>query len=66
MNGAAKKYGVPRKTISDHVHGKIEENKLPGVNQMLTEEEEVALVDYIQHMSARNMPLEVTYEAQLW
>ena len=56
-NAASKKFGVPRKSIADHVHGRVAEQKLPGVNGMLTEEEENALVHYIEYMSGRNMPL---------
>ena len=57
MNAASKKFGVPRKTIADHVHGKVADNKLPGIDRMLTEEEEAALVTYIEYMSSMNMPL---------
>ena len=56
-NAASKKFGVPRKAIADHVHGRVDEKTLPGVNRMLSEQEENALVEYIECMSRRNMPL---------
>ena len=52
---AARKYGVPRTTLSDHIHDKIKGPQ--GGPPMLTEDEEVALVDYILYMSKHNFPL---------
>ena len=57
ISAAAKKFGVTRKTLADHVHGKIEDGTLPGIERMLTTDEETALVDYIEYMSSHNMPL---------
>ena len=57
MNVASRKFGVPRKTISDHVRGKRADNKLPGIDRMLSNDEELALVNYTEYMSSKNMPL---------
>ena len=57
ISAAARQFGLPRKTLSDHVHGKIEEGRLPGIDRMLSNDEETALVDYIEYMSSHNMPL---------
>ena len=57
ISAAAKQFGLPRKTLLDHGHGKIEEGRLPGIERMLSNGEETALVDYVQCMSSHNMPL---------
>ena len=49
-------YSVPRTTLTDHITGKSERFK-PGIPAMLTEDEEIALVDYIKYMASINMPL---------
>ena len=50
-------FGVPRRTVGDHASGKIPHFNNSGTASELTEEEEVALVDYITYMSQHNMPL---------
>ena len=50
-------FGVPRRTVADHASGKIPHFNNSGTTSELTEEEEVALVDYITYMSQHNMPL---------
>ena len=54
---AAIKFGVPRRTVGDHASGKIPHFHKSGLPPMLTDEEEEALVEYIQYMASRNMPL---------
>ncbi|XP_052079009.1 uncharacterized protein LOC127717266 [Mytilus californianus] len=56
ISKAAKEYGVPRTTISDHVNGKYD-NHLNGPSKMLTDEEETSLINYVKYMSERGFPL---------
>ena len=45
----ARKFNIPRSTVTDHVKGK-------GKARELSEEVETALVDYITYMSRQNFP----------
>ena len=54
---AALKFGVPRRTVGDHASGKIPHFNKSGAAAMLSEAEEEALVEYIEYMASRNMPL---------
>ena len=49
-------HGVPRKTLEDHVKGRVS-MKPPGPALQLNEEEEVALVNYIKYMSRQGFPM---------
>lgn len=57
---AAREYQVPRSTVFDHIKG---ENKIhvdrttPGPSRMLTEDEEVSLLNYIKHMGTSGFPV---------
>lgn len=55
---AAREYQVPTSTVFDHIK---EENKIerstPGPPRMLTEDEEVSLLNYIKHMGTRGFPV---------
>lgn len=55
---ATREYQVPRSTVFDHIKG---ENKIerttPGPSRMLTEDEEVSLLNYIKHMGTRGFPV---------
>ena len=57
ISAAAKKYGVPRTTITDYLRRKSDKVKKMGAPTMLTETEEKALVEYILYMSDRSLPL---------
>ena len=54
---AAKKYAVPRSTLADHVKGRVTDFKNPGIDRMLTNDEEQCLVEYISYMQRHFMPL---------
>ena len=53
----SKEYGVPRRTLRDHLHGKVKSFDSYGPSRMLTIEEEAALLDYILYMNSHNFPL---------
>ena len=55
ISAASKKFGVPRTTLSDHIHGKVKGPQ--GGPAMLSDQEETALVEYILYMSRHNFPL---------
>ena len=57
ITAAALKYNIPRTTLSDHVNGRIQGFKRPGIDRMHTEEEETCLGDYISYMQRHFMPL---------
>ena len=52
----AEDYGIPRKTLSDHINGKVdvEDNKYP---HLLNKEEENALANYISYISEQGFPM---------
>ena len=54
---AAKHYNVPRTTLSDHVHGKIEDFRSSGPSRELPDDLEEAVVDYLMYRSQQNFPL---------
>ena len=53
ISAAAKKYGVPRTTITDYLRRKSDKVKKMGAPTMLTQTEEKALVEYMLYMSDR-------------
>ena len=55
ISAASKKFGVPRSTLSDHIHDKVKGPQ--GGPAMLSKEEEQALVDYMLYMSRHNFPV---------
>ena len=57
ISQAARHYGVPRKTVADHVNYEVVDFKLPGRYRMLSDEEEEAIVQYVLFMARRNLPL---------
>ena len=57
ISAAARKYCVPRTTITDYLKKKSATVKKLGAPTMLTDTEEKALVEYILYMSDRSMPL---------
>ena len=58
---ASIKYNVPRRTIGNHVNGKVAEDSKPGPKTELSAEEEEALVEYIKYMSNSCLPLRGNY-----
>ena len=54
---ASVKFGIPRKTIMNHVGGKIENFNPTGRARALTNEEELAVVAFLKYMSRTNFPL---------
>ena len=57
ISAAARKHGIPRKTVADHVNHEVLDYPLPGRGRMLMDHEEAAVVEYMLYMSKRNMPL---------
>ena len=43
INAAATKFSVPRKTLDDHIKGRVQHGNTPGVDTLLTAEEEAGL-----------------------
>ncbi|KAH3863016.1 hypothetical protein DPMN_025992 [Dreissena polymorpha] len=56
---AAKKFGVPKMTLSDRISGKVALDAKIGVDTALTTDEEAALVSYIGYMANRGFPLSI-------
>ena len=54
---ASKRYCIPRKTISNHVLGKVEDFRPTGRETALSGEEEASIVGYLKYMSRHNFPL---------
>ena len=54
---ALAKYGVPISTISEHARGKILDFKPTGAKRELTDETELALVDYLMYISQAHFSL---------
>ena len=57
VSTAAKAFNVPRKTLDDHVKGRVQHGTKPGTDTVLTEEEEAALMSYLVYMAQRGFPL---------
>ena len=53
----ARKYSVPRRSLIDHVSGRVVHGKKPGPSTAVSESGEQALVSYLQYMAARGFPL---------
>ena len=54
---ASQVYGIPRKTQTNHVLGKVNDFHTTGRDRALIDEEESAVVDYLKYMSRHNFPL---------
>lgn len=48
---ASRKYGVPRGTLQDRLHGRVPENKNMGRDTTLTKEEEESLVQWLSELA---------------
>lgn len=59
ISSAAKMFKVPRMTLSDRINGKVSLNAKMGVKTALTEDEELALCNYISYMANRGFPLTI-------
>ena len=57
MYKASKTYQIPKETIRRHVRGEVLDFNNPGRVNLLSVEEERALVDYIQYSAQHNFPL---------
>ena len=55
---AAKRFKVPRMTLSDRVHGKVGTDPQVGHPKSLTDEEEIAITSYISYMYERRFPVD--------
>ena len=55
---AAKHYSVPHTTLSDHVHGNIEDFRSSGPSRELPDDLEEAVVNYLMYMNCQNFPLQ--------
>ena len=55
VSQAAREFGVPRMTVSDHVRHEMKFK--PGPDKMLTDDEEAALVNYCTYMASHGFPL---------
>ena len=55
---AAKQFQVPRTTLSQRVHGKVERNALTGRPTALTVQEEQSLVNYVKYMHQIRFPVD--------
>ena len=53
----ARKYDVPRRSLTDRVSGRVKHGKKPGPPTAVSEDGEKALVSYLQYMAARGFPL---------
>ena len=58
MYASAKRYGVPRMTLSDRMLGKVAVNARIGHPTALTKCEEDALMNYIDYMHNRRFPID--------
>ena len=54
---ASKTYHIPKETLRRHVKDEVQDFQRPGRNNLLSEEEESALVQYIQYNARHNFPL---------
>ncbi|KAK3612125.1 hypothetical protein CHS0354_031199 [Potamilus streckersoni] len=53
---AYREFKVPRKTVEDHVKGKVQE-KAPGRSPILTTNEESSMVNYMKYSAQQGFPL---------
>ena len=51
ISEAARKFNVPRATLSDHVNGRVKDFRAPGYERELPDELENSLMDYISYTS---------------
>ena len=58
LYASAKRYGVPRMTLSDRVLGKVAVNPQIGHPTALTKCEEDSLMNYIAYMHDRRFPID--------
>ena len=54
---ASKEFGIPKETLRRHVKGEVADFKKPGRENLLTDAEERALVDFIAYNAKNNFPL---------
>jgi hypothetical protein len=54
---ASRRFGIPRSTLQDKVHGRTQDDCMPGPDPVLTRAEEEALTQYIIQMSKIGYPL---------
>ena len=57
LRKASMKFGVQRRTVRNHTSRKIAHFNKSKNPSMLSEDEEEAVVEYIQCMASRNIPL---------
>ena len=53
----ARKYNVPRRTLTDRMKGRVQHGRKPGPSTALSKAEEDALVAYLVHMAKQGFPL---------
>ena len=51
INVAATKFSLPRKTLDDRIKGRVQHGNTPGVDIVLTAEEEAGLESYLLHLA---------------
>ena len=59
ISAAAKRFNVPRMTLSDRISGRVKLKSKMGVKTALSSEEESALCNYITYMANRGFPLTI-------
>ena len=59
ITNAAKTYNVPRKTMTDRLKRKVEDNCCNGRRTVLNPTEENSLCSYIEYMATRGFPLTI-------
>ncbi len=57
ITASSRAFSVPRKTLDDRVKGHVTHGKKPGINTVLSAEEESSLVQYLLYMAQRGFPL---------
>ena len=57
VSGASKQFSVPRKTLDDHVKGRVKHGCKPGPCTTLMAEEESALTAYLLYVAEHVFPL---------
>ena len=61
------KFSVPRKTLDDCIKGRVQHGSTPGVDTVLTAEEEAGLESYLLHMAGCGFSLTRTMvKAHAW
>ena len=58
-SAAARDNGVPRKTLCDRLHKKVDDDCKLGGPTILTEEQEKSLCGYIEYMASQGFPLTI-------